>query len=203
MKIAEIFASIQGEGSFSGYPTLFIRFAGCNLRCRYCDTPAAQDEGGTVMDVTSIAEEVNRSGLSHVCITGGEPLLQQQDLLALLARLHDSGHEISIETNGTIDFRPSQQYATICMDVKCPSSGETSDLDLLTHIRKEDSVKYVIGTEGDLRYALETLKHNPVRGTIFWSPVFGSDPTYIVSFILDQKLPVRFQLQLHKVIGVQ
>jgi len=202
MKIAEIFTSIQGEGSSSGYPTVFIRFAGCNLRCRYCDTPAAQEECGAEMEAEAIAEEVQQSGVTHVCVTGGEPLLQQ-DLPALLKILHDFGHEITIETNGTVDFRSCQEYATVCMDVKCPSSGEKSDLSLLQWIRPKDSVKFVIGTDEDLRYAHETLKQNAVRGTVFWSPVFGTDPMKIVSFILDHNLPVRFQLQLHKIIGVQ
>ncbi|HWQ63738.1 MAG TPA: radical SAM protein [Methanospirillum sp.] len=202
MKIAEIFTSIQGEGDTSGYPTIFIRFAGCNLRCRYCDTRAAQDDCGIEMDLTQIMEEVQKSVVSHVCITGGEPLLQQ-NLPALLKMLHEAGHVITIETNGTLDFRSCQDYATICMDVKCPSSGEMSNLRLLPWIRSEDSVKYVIGTDEDLRYAHETLKQNAVRGTIFWSPVFGTDPMKIVSYILDQNLPVRFQLQLHKIIGVQ
>ncbi len=202
MKIAEIFTSIQGEGSSSGYPTIFLRFAGCNLRCKYCDTPAAQGDCGTEMEIRSIVEEVKQSGVTHVCVTGGEPLLQK-DLPALLKILHGAGHEISIETNGTVDFRPCLEYAAVCMDVKCPSSGEKSDLSLLQWIRPEDSVKFVIGTDEDLRYAHETLKQNAVRGTIFWSPVFGTDPMKIVSFILDHNLPVRFQLQLHKIIGVQ
>jgi 7-carboxy-7-deazaguanine synthase len=202
MKIAEIFSSIQGEGSTSGYPTIFIRFAGCNLRCRYCDTPAAQDDCGTEMDPASIAEKILQSGIIHVCVTGGEPLLQP-NLPALLQILHEAGREITLETNGTLDFRPCQDYATICMDIKCPSSGEKSDLSLLPWIGPEDSVKCVIDTDEDLRYAHETLKQNAVRGTIFWSPVFGTDPMKIVSFILDQNLPVRFQLQLHKIIGVQ
>ncbi|PWR71968.1 7-carboxy-7-deazaguanine synthase QueE [Methanospirillum lacunae] len=202
MKIAEIFTSIQGEGDTSGYPTIFIRFAGCNLRCLYCDTRAAQDDYGTEMDLAQIMEEVQKSGIAHVCITGGEPLLQQ-NLPALLKMLKETGHATTIETNGTQDFRTCQDYATICMDVKCPSSGEKSDLSLLHWIRPEDSVKYVIGTDEDLRYAHETLKQNAVRGTIFWSPVFGTDPMKIVSYILDQNLPVRFQLQLHKIIGVQ
>lgn len=203
MKIAEIFTSIQGEGISSGYPTVFIRLAGCNLRCRYCDTQNAQNEGENEMAVATIVEEVFRSGVTHVCITGGEPLLQQHDLLALLQMLHDAGREITIETNGTIDFRPFQKFSTICMDVKCPSSGEKSDLALLSHIRESDSVKFVIGSDEDLMYAHDILKNYPVRGMVFWSPVFGTDPQGIVSFILDKKLSVRFQLQLHKVIGVQ
>ncbi|PKL60223.1 MAG: 7-carboxy-7-deazaguanine synthase [Methanomicrobiales archaeon HGW-Methanomicrobiales-4] len=203
MKITEIFTSIQGEGSSSGYLTLFIRLSGCNLRCEYCDTPDAQNGVGRDISPAFIAEEAFRSGVSHVCITGGEPLIQKDELGVLLKMLSNAGHNISIETNGTIDFRPFQAYATICMDVKCPSSGVTSDLSLLPHIRENDSVKYVIGTSEDLMYAHKILSTYPVTGEVFWSPVFGSDHMQIISYIMKQKLPVRFQIQLHKVIGVQ
>lgn len=203
MKIAEIFTSIQGEGSASGYLTLFIRLSGCNLRCGYCDTPGAQSGAGRNIAPLLVAEEVFRSGVNHVCITGGEPLIQSDDLGVLLRMLHNAGHEISIETNGTIDFRPFQIYSSICMDVKCPSSGEVSDLSLLPHIREDDSVKYVIGTHEDLMYAHKILTEYPVKGEVFWSPVFGSDYQQIISCIIENKLPVRFQMQLHKIIGVQ
>lgn len=159
--------------------------------------------GGREVDPLLVAEEVFRSGVTYVCVTGGEPLLQMHDLCALLPLLNDYGHSVSIETNGTIDFRPLQDLSTICMDVKCPSSGETSDLSLLTFIRDSDSVKFVIGTEEDICYAHEVMKNYLIKGVIFWSPVFGSDSHMIISYIMEQKLPVRFQLQLHKVIGVK
>lgn len=203
MKIAEIFTSIQGEGTYSGYPTIFVRLSGCNLQCTYCDTPDAQNAVGNEMTPGEIAEEVLRSGIRHVCVTGGEPLLQGQELLSVLNLLHEYDLEISIETNGTLDFRPFQGLSSICMDVKCPSSGEQSDLSLLAHIGWSDSVKYVIGSEEDIRYAHDALKRYPVKGTIFWSPVYGTDPHDIVAHIMSNNLPVRFQLQLHKVIGVQ
>ena len=203
MKIAEIFTSIQGEGSKSGYLTLFIRLSGCNLRCEYCDTPGAQSGVGRDMSPAMIAEGAFRSGVNHICVTGGEPLIQHDDLIALLGMLHGAGRDVSIETNGTIDFRPFQTFATICMDVKCPSSGAASDLSLLSYIRESDSVKYVIGTSEDLTYAHRVVTTYPMKGEIFWSPVFGSDTGQIVSYIMDKKLPVRFQIQLHKVIGVQ
>jgi 7-carboxy-7-deazaguanine synthase len=203
MNIAEIFTSIQGEGTYSGYPTVFIRLAGCNLRCLYCDTQNAQSEGGKEMDSLVIAQEVFRSGVTHVCITGGEPLLQTNVLFSLLSILHDSGYIISIETNGTIDFRPLQPFSSICMDVKCPSSGEKSDLSLLSFIREMDSVKYVIGSFEDLTYAHETMNAYPVEGVTFWSPVFGYDNQEIITYIMEKKLPVRFQLQLHKIVGVK
>ena len=203
MKIVEIFTSIQGEGLYSGYPTIFLRLAGCNLQCTYCDTPDAQKPDGKEMGVDDIAERVKRSGLLHVCVTGGEPLLQGEELLSLLQLLHDSDLEVSIETNGTIDFEPYQKFTSICMDVKCPSSGEQSNLALLSRIGLNDSVKFVIGSEDDIRYAHESMKRYPIKGTIFWSPVYGTDPQVVAAYILDNKLPVRFQLQLHKVIGVQ
>lgn len=203
MRIAEIFTSIQGEGTFSGYPTVFVRLAGCNLRCTYCDTPCAQSDAGEEIAPAGVAAAVFRAGVTHVCITGGEPLLQVQELMSLLPMLHDSGLNISIETNGTLSFRMVQKYATICMDVKCPSSGQGSDLSLLSDIRPEDSVKYVIGTDEDLQYADQVMKSWPVKGTVFWSPVYGCDPKTILAFILNHRLPVRFQVQLHKIVGVQ
>lgn len=201
MKIVEIFSSLQGEGSFSGNPTVFVRLAGCNLRCIYCDTPGSRTDG-TDTDVSEIAREVISAGLKHVCITGGEPLLQAEELLSLLKILHESEKEISIETNGSIDFRPFQQYSSVCMDVKCPSSGEKSDLSLLLHIRKSDSVKFVIGTDDDLLYAHDVIGRN-IRGEIFWSPVFGADYNPMITYIMKNQLPVRFQIQLHKILGIR
>lgn len=201
MKIAEIFQSLQGEGINQGRPCLFIRLAGCNLRCRWCDTPASQD-GGIEMSTGAIAECVTKSGLPYVCITGGEPLLQGECLEPLLHALHERGIFIDIETNGTLDFARFQPYASICMDVKCPSSGETSDLSLLAGIRPEDCVKFVVGDEADCRYALGIMEANAIAGEIFFSPVFGTDYRQIADFVLENNLPVRFQIQLHKIIGV-
>ncbi|NMB79309.1 MAG: radical SAM protein [Methanomicrobiales archaeon] len=202
MKIAEIFKSLQGEGINQGRPCLFIRLAGCNLRCRWCDTPASQT-GGMQMSLDSILEQVWRTNPPYVCITGGEPLLQEEELERLLISLHKRGTTIDIETNGTLDFSRFQPYASICMDVKCPSSGVKSDLDLLEKIRTEDSVKFVVRDEADCEYALEVMKNHPIKGEVFFSPVFGTDYKPIVRFILTSSLPVRFQLQLHKILGVQ
>jgi 7-carboxy-7-deazaguanine synthase len=201
MKIAEIFSSLQGEGKNQGKPCLFIRLAGCNLRCRWCDTPASW-RGGTEMSPDTLSEVVRQAGRSYVCITGGEPLLQGVDLGILLATLHGLGVVIDIETNGTIDFTRFQPYASICMDVKCPSSGEVSDLSLLAKIRPEDSVKFVVKDEADCRYAQEVMTAHGIAGDVFFSPVSGSEYEPIVNFVLTSNLPVRFQLQLHKIIGV-
>ena len=202
MKIADIFRSLQGEGKNQGKPCLFIRLAGCNLKCRWCDTPESRI-GGMEMSLDSVLEQVWRINPPYVCITGGEPLLQVKDLEHLLSSLSRRGTLIDIETNGTIDFSSLQQYAVICMDVKCPSSGEQSNLALLEKIRPQDSVKFVVTNDADCRYAQEVMDTHRIAGEIFFSPVFGTDYTPITRFILINNLPVRFQVQLHKIIGVK
>jgi 7-carboxy-7-deazaguanine synthase len=202
MKIAEIFQSLQGEGKNQGKPCLFIRLAGCNLHCQWCDTAYAQT-GGIEMDLDTILEHVMPLNPSNVCITGGEPLLQIDDLGPLLLSLHRKGIAVDIETNGTIDFRTLQPYASICMDVKCPSSGEQSDLSLLGALSPHDSVKFVVKDENDCRYARDIITKYRIPGEIFFSPVFGCEYSPIIQFIQDNALPVRFQIQLHKIIGVK
>jgi len=202
MKITEIFQSLQGEGKNQGRPCLFIRLAGCNLACRWCDTPESRS-GGSEVSTDAILEKVRRFNPAVVCITGGEPLLQGDELEQLLGLLHKSGALIDIETNGTIDFSRLQPYASICMDVKCPSSGERSDLSLLEKIRPQDSVKFVVMDEADCRYAQDIIKTHPISSEIFISPVFGTDYKAIADFILASNLPVRMQVQLHKIIGVK
>jgi 7-carboxy-7-deazaguanine synthase len=202
MKIIEIFRSLQGEGKNQGKPCLFIRLAGCNLKCRWCDTPESKNNG-IEMSLDAILEQVWRINPPYVCITGGEPLLQGDDLENLLISLHKRGTVIDIETNGTVDFTRFQACASICMDVKCPSSGEKSNLSLLETIRPQDSVKFVVKDEADCQYALEVMRMYRIAGEIFVSPVFGTDYHTISKFILVNNLPVRMQVQLHKVIGVK
>jgi 7-carboxy-7-deazaguanine synthase len=202
MKVAEIFKSLQGEGKNQGRPCLFIRLAGCNLNCNWCDTPDSRS-GGAEMSPGAILEEVRRAGLSYICITGGEPLLQGDELVELLSEIRRRGADIDIETNGTVDFSRFQPFASICMDVKCPSSGEQSDLSLLGSIRKQDCVKFVVKDEADCRYAMGVMNTHPVAGDVFVSPVFGTDYSVISEFILNNNLPVRMQVQLHKIIGVK
>ncbi|MCU0630894.1 MAG: radical SAM protein [Methanoregulaceae archaeon] len=202
MKLVEIFKSLQGEGKSQGKPTVFIRLSGCNLNCSWCDTPHSHNEGQEYSN-DEIIRVVGESGCKEVCITGGEPLLQLPELRVLLSRLSRIGYTIEIETNGTVDFGPVQDNATICMDVKCPSSGEQSDLGLLKKITSGDSVKFVVGNQEDCRYAEDVIKDHPIRGEIFFSPVAGSDYHEIACYVLDNNLPVRFQVQLHKIIGVR
>jgi 7-carboxy-7-deazaguanine synthase len=202
MKVAEIFRSLQGEGKNQGKPCLFIRFAGCNLHCSWCDTAYAQS-GGIEMSIDAILEHAWHQNPSYICITGGEPLLQADELEQLLILLHGRGTAIDIETNGTIDFTRVQPYASVCMDVKCPSSGEQSDIRLLDTLRPQDTVKFVVQDETDCQYARDIITSHQIPGEIFFSPVFGSDYGPLVRFILVNNLPVRFQVQLHKLIGVK
>jgi len=202
MQIADIFVSLQGEGKNQGRACLFIRLAGCNLDCTWCDTKESRS-GGISMSMDTILEQIWRVNPVYICITGGEPLLQADVLEPLLASLHRRGTEIDIETNGTIDFSSLQQYASVCMDVKCPSSGEKSDLGLLGKIRPNDTVKFVVKDENDCRYAQDVIASHRIAGEIFFSPVFGTDYKMISKFILTNNMPVRMQVQLHKVIGVK
>jgi 7-carboxy-7-deazaguanine synthase len=202
MKVTEIFRSLQGEGKNQGKWCLFIRLAGCNLNCHWCDTEYARS-GGRETSLDEILEQVWRINPPYICITGGEPLMQAGALEPLLASLHKRGALIDIETNGTYDFTRLQPYASICMDVKCPSSGEQSNLLLLNAIRPLDSVKFVVNDETDCRYAQEIITTRRIAGEIFFSPVFGTDYKIISKFILTNNLPVRFQMQLHKIIGVK
>jgi 7-carboxy-7-deazaguanine synthase len=202
MKVAEIFRSLQGEGKNQGKPCLFIRLAGCNLHCTWCDTLYAQN-GGIEMSVDSILEHARNLNSSYVCITGGEPLLQADELEQLLVPLSVMGAVIDIETNGTIDFTRMQPYASVCMDIKCPSSGERSDIGLLDALHPQDSVKFVVQDEADCLYARDIITIHKIPGEIFFTPVSGSDYGPIVRFILKNNLPVRFQVQLHKLIGVK
>jgi len=202
MKVTEIFRSLQGEGKNQGKSCLFIRLAGCNLNCHWCDTEYSRS-GGKEMSLDAILEQVWRINPPYVCITGGEPLMQAGELEPLLASLHKRGAHVDIETNGTYAFTRLQPYASICMDVKCPSSGEQSDLALLDAIRPQDSVKFVLKDEADCRYAQKIIESQRIAGEIFFSPVTGSDYATIAQYILANNLPVRFQLQMHKIIGVK
>ncbi|MHC1626835.1 MAG: 7-carboxy-7-deazaguanine synthase QueE [Methanoculleaceae archaeon] len=201
LRVIEIFSSLQGEGREQGYPAVFVRCAGCNLSCRWCDTPESH-VGGRVLRVEEVIGRVQEWPHRRVTITGGEPLLQMEAVVELARGLADAARHVEIETNGTISFEKVQPYAAICMDVKCPSSGEESDLSLLQLIRDTDTVKFVVGDEDDCRYAAEVAARHQIQGEIIWSPVWGSDYNRIARFILEHGLDVRFQLQLHRLVGV-
>jgi len=202
MKITEIFASISGEGTRQGAPAVFVRFAGCNLRCAWCDTEYSFAAGIT-MDASAVRDEVARHGIPFVVITGGEPLLQEEELIPLLRVLHAEGYDIEIETNGTFPVGAVQEYAAICMDMKCPSSGESSDPALLASLRPQDMVKFVVADRGDCLFAEEVLASWPTRAPAVFSPVWGADYGGIVTFLMERLPPVRLQVQLHRILGVK
>lgn len=202
MIVSEIFRSLQGEGLNQGRPCTFIRLAGCNLQCAWCDTPYAR-EGGEEMSVTEVLDQVWLLNGKHICITGGEPLLQREEVLELLKKFSIHGYNVEIETNGTRDFREMQTYASICMDVKCPSSGERSDIRLLPFISRRDCVKFVVADENDFLYARAVMARYDIRGEVIITPVEGSDYRAIADYIVEENLPVRFQLQLHKILGMK
>lgn len=202
LRVAEIFQSIQGEGWNQGKPTVFIRLVGCNLNCAWCDTQYAR-EGGTEMSVQEIIAEIANLRPHRVCITGGEPLLQFPGLVPLLASLCGHGYQVEIETNGTVDPSNARAFAQVTMDVKCPSSGMTSGLEYLEVLGPEDAVKFVVADTRDLQYMESVVRAHQIRAEIFVSPVWGSDLRAIADYIVEHNLPVRMQVQLHRIIGIR
>jgi len=203
LKVYEIFYSIQGETTTAGFPSLFIRLAGCNLDCSWCDTVKAKD-GGREMNVEDIIDEVNRNKpFHHVTLTGGEPLIQD-GALHLLQRLSEEGYTIQVETNGTIEFGTIPDNTRIITDVKTPSSGEDSsfNLDNIKHLSKNDEVKFVIAMMEDYEFAKSFVneKLKGVESVINFSPASGMmEPWVLANLIIKDKLPVRLNIQLHKI----
>jgi 7-carboxy-7-deazaguanine synthase len=155
------------------------------------------------MTSEEVIRAVTVSGMRYVCITGGEPLLQKEELVPLIAEIHDAGCFVDVESNGTIPFAEVQRFASVCMDVKCPSSGETSDLSLLQSLNPTDSVKFVINDEADYLYMTGVLAaHSYLSAPVCITPVFGTDVKWLIETIVTEKLSVRFQLQLHKVVNI-
>jgi len=200
MRICEYFRSIQGEGLNIGVPTYFIRTAGCNLRCAWCDTTYAQ-EGGKETSLDEIMEAVDDT--ENVCITGGEPMLQE-DMPELIERLLSAGKKIVIETNGSVDISKIPKDERICvnLDVKCPSSGvsEKNLLSNLEHVGKKDALKFVIGDRIDMNYAIRFIRENKTDANIIFSAVGGMNLLPIAEEVIHRKLNVRVLPQLHKII---
>ncbi|MFC1837197.1 radical SAM protein [Thermodesulfobacteriota bacterium] len=205
LKINEIFYSIQGESTFAGHPCTFVRLTGCNLRCSYCDTRYAYEEGDE-MEISEVLSRVQQYQCPLVEITGGEPLIQKETP-RLINQLLDLGHKVLLETNGSQDIDLVDQRCIKIVDFKCPSSGESksSKLDNIAKISEHDEIKFVIGTREDYDYArriIETLQIDPFRANqILLSAVFGQlEPSKLAQWILDDHLDVRMQLQMHKFI---
>jgi 7-carboxy-7-deazaguanine synthase len=204
LTVNEIFYSIQGESVHAGLPCVFVRLTGCNLRCRYCDTRYAFEEGSTIA-VGRIVEQVASFGCGLVEITGGEPLMQNRtpELAdALLAK----GYEVLIETNGSLNIDRVDRRCSRIMDIKCPSSGEASknDPDNLDRLTATDQIKFVIGDQTDFRFAVEMLARVPDAlpfDRILFSHVAERlPPERLVRWMLDAHIRARMQIQLHKVI---
>lgn len=203
LSVHEIFASIQGESSFAGLPCAFVRLSGCNLRCRFCDTPEAREGGGELLSIEDIVARVAALGLPLVEITGGEPLIQE-GTPALVQALLDRDLAVLVETNGSLDISALPLGCRAIMDVKTPGSGEGKcfDSENLSRLRAGDEVKFVIEDETDYDYAKSWLHFfDPVVNPALLSPVFGKlDPRLAAEWILRDKLPFRLNLQLHKYI---
>jgi 7-carboxy-7-deazaguanine synthase len=205
LKVNEIFHSIQGESSYAGLPCVFIRLTGCNLRCSYCDTAYAYEEGAW-WDCQDLINKITQYGCRLVEITGGEPLLQDEAPV-LTAALLDRGFTVLMETNGSFDIRPVDERCVRIVDVKCPSSGESDRnfLDNLRHLTARDEIKFVIGDRGDYEYARHILSTGAGVDRLAEAPLFSAvhgrlAPDELAKWILDDRLRARLQIQLHKVI---
>src|SRR5262245_3767865 len=202
LHINEIFYSIQGESTHAGRPCVFVRLTGCNLRCRWCDTEYAFYEGRK-LTIAEVAAMVTGHRCNLVEITGGEPLLQQ-GIYSLTDTLLKSQHTVMIETSGAVDVGRLDQRVIKSMDLKCPGSGEC-DRNLwsnLRHLGAHDEIKFVLADHADYEWARATIRaHNLDRhvNAILMSPVFGAlDPAELAKWMLEDRIPVRLQIQIHK-----
>lgn len=203
LRLTEIFFSLQGEASRVGLPTVFVRLTGCPLRCVWCDTEYAFT-GGRTLPLAAVLAEVGRHPVRQVCVTGGEPLAQK-GCLRLLKALCDAGYEVSLETSGALDIGAVDPRVSRVMDLKAPDSGESArnrweNLDLL---RASDELKIVVASRGDYDWARVQLAERGLaaRCSVLLSPAQGRvAPADLAAWILEDGLPVRFQLQLHKLL---
>src|SRR5687768_931804 len=200
MRITEIFHSILGESTHAGRPCVFVRLTGCNLRCRWCDSEYTFT-GGEKMSLQDVLAEVKRYGCKLVEITGGEPLAQSESL-ELIRTLCDEGFEVLIETSGSIDVSPVDRRAKLILDVKCPGSGEVEKnrWENLDDLRDHDEIKFVIADRTDYEWARDLIAEKRLdRWTVLLSPVWGRmDMKALAEWMLADRVPARFQTQLHK-----
>lgn len=203
LRITEIFHSLQGESVTVGLPTVFIRLTGCPLRCQYCDTAYAFS-GGELKSIDEVANAVKAYDCPTICVTGGEPLAQP-GCIQLLTHLCDAGYNVSIETSGARDISTVDKRVMIVMDLKTPDSLE-SEKNLwtnLTYLKPTDQIKFVLCSRADYDWACAMIKQHDLanRVHILFSPSWNQlNPTQLADWIIQDKLPVRFQLQLHKIL---
>lgn len=203
LKIHEIFHSLQGESTRVGLPTVFVRLTGCPLRCGYCDTAYAF-QGGENMSLEQILEKVAGYGAKYVTVTGGEPLAQKE-CIPLLEKLCDAGYSVSLETGGAMDTSKVDTRVSVILDIKTPGSGEEkknlwSNLDRL---KSTDEVKFVLCGREDYDWAKQVLVERGIadKCTVLFSPVYSQlNPTNLADWVLQDRLPVRMQVQLHKIL---
>lgn len=208
LRITEIFASIQGESTSVGMPTVFVRLTGCPLRCQYCDTAYAFS-GGEWMQLDEIATKVKSFKLKHVTVTGGEPLAQKS-CLNLLSKLCDKDYKVSLETSGALDISEVDPRVVKVVDIKTPASDEVSKnrWENISYLREQDQVKFVICNQSDYVWAKNILSEYQLRDRceVLFSPVMNEVSTdrleakQLAEWIVQDQLDVRFQLQLHKII---
>ena len=203
LRITEIFHSIQGEADAVGWPTVFVRLTGCPLRCTWCDTTYSF-HGGAWRTIDEIVADVATHGARHVCVTGGEPLSQKRCLI-LLQRLCDAGYEVSLETSGALDVAQVDPRVRKVVDLKAPGSGEfkRNRWSNLAHLRPLDQVKFVLADRADYEWARGVVAEHALaaRCQVLFSPVHGNvAPRELAEWILADRLPVRLQMQLHKLL---
>lgn len=203
LRITEIFYSLQGESTKVGLPTVFIRLTGCPLRCQFCDTSYAFS-GGKLMGIEAIINQVQQYNCPHICISGGEPLAQPE-CMTLLSRLCDLGFFISLETSGALSIEQVDKRVMIIMDIKTPGSGE-SNKNLLSNIaflKPDDQIKFVICDHHDYQWARQMIEQYQLAKQVqlLLSPSYEQlNPTELANWIIQDRLPVRLQLQLHKIL---
>lgn len=211
MYLSEIKEGIQGEGKYTGYPTTFIRTHGCNCNCTYCDTTYSFLNKRKKLNIEGIVKKVQQLKNKYVCITGGEPLLQKEEVMALVYELRHLDYEVSIETNGTIfiEATPYRRTYSYTMDVKCPSSGSSNlnNYSNLKNLQFNDEVKFVILNKEDYEFAKSIIWKYPTRAKIIFSPCFDKDGnsngSQIAEWLLEDKITdVRLGLQIHKVLNI-
>ena len=203
LKITEIFLSLQGEADTAGWPTVFVRLTGCPLRCQYCDTEYAF-HGGDWWDIDDIVAEVLKQGVRHVCVTGGEPLAQKRCLI-LLQKLCDAGLDVSLETSGALDIAAVDPRVSRVVDLKTPDSREMARnrLENIPLLTARDQLKFVICSRGDYEWAKSMLAEHRLaeRCMVLFSPSKSQlKPRELADWIVADRLPVRFQMQLHKLL---
>ena len=201
LNITEIFYSLQGEAREVGIPTVFVRLTGCPLRCNYCDTAYAF-KGNNPLSIQHILDEIAQYNTQYVCVTGGEPMAQS-NCLKLLDALIDNDYKVSMETSGSIDIAPVNSKVSIVMDIKTPSSTEEHQnrYENLSILKNKDQLKFVIASRSDFDWCTEILENYEVESEVLFSPVYESlRPVELADWILEKKLNVRLQVQLHKIL---